>query len=255
MTTLYINKASGTFADTLLALGMADLMRICLGQLERPTHPLMIRDSGESFLIELPSPLREDDLRGSGRIAWLAPLKTAKQDERQAKKGRSFEGIEYFDYEHEQEKQRQLQEQLKKLDPKQRTPRARLNPAQELQQILSNGPRPELDHYKAINVMKVADTFNDLTRRWLDLSAEQQWFAIGLLFRLFSQPENDVEAAQTSWKKWAREQGIAAPPRPPRCSCSIRRRARGPTPPRATAWPWAAWTASGCSNCSSFAAS
>ncbi|WP_052889266.1 hypothetical protein [Thermogemmatispora carboxidivorans] len=207
MTTLYVNKASGTFADTLLALGVADLMRLVLTRLGRLEQSLEIYDAGRSFLIQLP-PVEESDLASSNRLPLLRPLSTAKQQERQAKKGRTFSEVEIFDYEAEQEKQRQLQAQLAKLSSEQRSPKARLNPSPELQQILSNGPSPELEHYKAINVMKVADTFNELALRWESLSAEQQWFAMRLLFRLFSEPLNDVEQAQRTWEKWAKEQGL-----------------------------------------------
>ncbi|MBE3565430.1 MAG: hypothetical protein IMW90_06835 [Thermogemmatispora sp.] len=194
MTTLYVNKASGTFADTLLALGVADLMRLGLARLGRLKQSAEIYDAGQSFLIQLP-PVEESDLASSNRLPLLRPLSTAKQQERQAKKGRTFSEVEIFDYEAEQEKQRQLQAQLAKLPPEQRSPKARLD--------------PELEHYKAINVMKVADTFNELVLRWENLSAEQQWFAMRLLFRLFSEPFNDVEQAQRTWEKWAKEQGLS----------------------------------------------
>src|SRR5438067_1804173 len=75
--------------------------------------------------------------------------------------------------------------------------------------LVIDEPRSDLEHYKAINMMKVPDTFNEIVLHWQGMSAQQQWLTIGLLFQLFSQPENDVEAARKAWEKLAKEQNIS----------------------------------------------
>ena len=74
--------------------------------------------------------------------------------------------------------------------------------------LVRDAPRPELGHYQAINMMKVPDTFNEIVLRWQALSGAQQSLAIVLLLRLFSQQENDVEAACKEWEQLAQKQGL-----------------------------------------------
>ncbi|MEO9031032.1 MAG: hypothetical protein ABI413_19675, partial [Ktedonobacteraceae bacterium] len=74
--------------------------------------------------------------------------------------------------------------------------------------LLKDGPRPELAHYQAINMLKVPDTFNEIVLRWQSLAIPQQWLTLHLLCQLFSQKMNDAEAAIQNWKKLTDEQGI-----------------------------------------------
>jgi hypothetical protein len=203
MKKFYVNKVNETSADTLLAIGSAALLKQALYSLKKSSTGLLLYNAGVSFEITLPYALREEDLVSSQTIPFIEPLISTKQKE----KGRIL--LDGFDYDRELEKQKQLSAQLKSLPANLRSPEAYRRKAPELESLLSDGPRPDLAHYRTINVMKVPDTFNDLVLRWQGLSASQQWLAIRLLFRLFSQPENNLEEAIQSWKKLAKEQGIS----------------------------------------------
>jgi hypothetical protein len=204
--TFYLNREASTSADTLLVLGWAELLRRALQTLGKPGEGILIRDAGPSFEVMLPAPLQEEELTSAARLSFLEPFISAKQDERQAKKGRILQ--DGFDYDKEREKQKHLIESLKNLPPELRRPEARFQPDPRLAEVLKEGPRPELPHYQAINVFKVPDTFNEIVFRWQSLSAEQQWLALHLLCQLFSSQVNDVEAAVQQWEKLAKEQGI-----------------------------------------------
>ena len=209
MTTFYVNKSNNTFADTLLVVGWAKLLQEICSRLGRPDETILIRHCGASYEMPLSRELRAEQLISEQRIPLLDPLQTVKQGERQAKKGRILE--ECFDYESELDRQKTYARARHDLLPSHlRVPEAELLHEDELARLLENvpRPRPELAHYQAINMLKVPDTFNDLVLNWQSLSATQQWLAIGVLFALFSQPENDVEAAQKAWEKLAKEQGI-----------------------------------------------
>ena len=207
MSVFYINKTNETSADTLVALGWAAMLQEALSKLRSRREDIILRNRGALLEVTLSSPLRLEDLHSEKTIPFLEPLISAKQDERQAKKGRVL--YDGFDYDGQRKKQSQLIEQLKRLSLAQRTPEARLGRKDlELEAILSAGPRSELAHYQTINVLKVPDTFNAIVWRWQSLSAEQQWLAIALLYRLFSQRDNDVLAAIKDWEKLAKEQGI-----------------------------------------------
>jgi hypothetical protein len=95
-----------------------------------------------------------------------------------------------------------------KLPSHLKTPEAIFGKDDRLEALLKNGPRPELAQYMAINVMKVADTFNEIILRWRELTVEQQWQTIRILFDLFSQQQNDIPQARKSWEQLAKEQQI-----------------------------------------------
>ena len=206
MKTFYINRSNNTSADTLLAIGWAALLQSVCKELGRPHEEIMLQFQNGSYEIRLTRELTEEQLVSDKKISFLGPLITAKQDERQAKKGRILE--DGFNYEEQREKQKQMVAQRKSLDSHLRSPDAFWLQDPKLIQLRKDGPRPDYPHYQAINMMKVPDTFNAIVLRWQSLSAEQQWLMIGLLFRLFSQPENDVETACRDWERLAKEQEI-----------------------------------------------
>uniref|UniRef100_UPI0035E4521D hypothetical protein n=1 Tax=Thermogemmatispora sp. TaxID=1968838 RepID=UPI0035E4521D len=191
---------------TMLALGWADLLEQALEILGLPEKPILVSDQDDAFAIELPTQLKAADLVSERTLRLLEPLSTSTQQAKQAKKGHVLEDA--FDYELEREKERQLQAQLQKLPPALRTPEARLRPPPELEQVLQNGPRPEWPHYKAINMMKAVDTFNEVALRWRELDSVHQWYAVRLLYDLFSQRQNDIEGAQRAWEQYAKQQGL-----------------------------------------------
>jgi hypothetical protein len=194
MKTFYINRSSNTSADTLLTLGWAEILRIVCKHLGRPDEEILLRHQGSSDEVTLSHELREEQLVSDIWIPFLEPLISAKQDEHQTKKERILQ--DGFPYDKEIEKLAQLIEQRKKSkDP-------------EMVKLRRGDIRPELERYQAINRMKVPDTFNEIVLRWQSLSPQQQWLAIALLFRLFSQQENDMVSARKDWEKLAKEQGI-----------------------------------------------
>lgn len=204
--TFYVNRTSSTSADTLLALGWAELLRRALHALGKPQEGILIFNAGPSFEVRLPVPLQEEDFACESRLSLLELFISAKQDERQAKKGRTLQ--DGFDYDGQREKQKQLIANLKQLPAALRRPEARFQKDPQLAAILKDGPRPELAHYQTINMLKVPDTFNEIVLRWQNLAATQQWLVLHLLCQLFSQPVNDLEAARQQWEKLAKEQGI-----------------------------------------------
>src|SRR6266700_3654665 len=194
MKTFYVNNRNNTSADTLLALGWADLLQSVCKHLGRPDEEIILQHRGGSYEITLSRELREEQLLSDTWFPLLEPLLSAKQDERQAKKGRVLQ--DGFMYDEQREKWAQFFQQRKKGNDR------------ELAALRRDGRRLEWPHYQAINMMKVPDTFNEIVLRWRGLTAQQQWLTIGLLFRLFSQQENDVEGAGKEWERLAKEQGI-----------------------------------------------
>jgi hypothetical protein len=190
----YVNRSANTSADTLLALGFADLLQAVCKQLGRADEEIVLHQQHGSNEITLARELCEEQLCVGTWIPFLEPLISAKQDEQQAKKGRTLR--DGFMYDEEREKRAQIAEQHKKSNDR------------EMLMMARSELREKFEHYQAINVMKVSDTFNEIVLRWQAMSGPQQWLSIGLLFRLFSQQENDVEAACKEWERLAQEQGL-----------------------------------------------
>lgn len=205
--TFFINREAATSADTLLALGWADLLQRVLRALGKAHEGILIRANGPSIEVKLPAPVREEELMSEQRLPFLELFISTKQGERQAKKGRTLQ--DGFDYDAQWEKHKQLIANLKQLPPHLRRPEARFQKDPQLAAILKDGPRPELEHYRAINMLKVPDTFNEIVLRWQNLTATQQWLVIHLLCQLFAQETNDIEAAVQQWNRLAKEQDIS----------------------------------------------
>jgi hypothetical protein len=205
MQTFFINKLYETSADTLVAIGWAALLQEAFHQ-RKTIGEILICNRGASFEVSSSRPFELEDLNRDTPVPFLLSFISAKQDEKQAKKGRVLR--DGFNYDKEQEKRKQQIGQLQQLAPQLRTPKARFYKHPELQAILKDGPSSQLPHYQTISSMKIVDSFNELVWRWQSLSPAQQWQHIALLCQIFSSPENDIDAAIHSWEKMAKEQGI-----------------------------------------------
>src|SRR5579859_6427621 len=87
----FINREAGTSADTLLALGLADLLQRALHVLCKTHEGILICNTGPSFEVTLPASLQEGDFANTSKLPLLELLLSVKQDERQAKKGRTLQ--------------------------------------------------------------------------------------------------------------------------------------------------------------------
>src|SRR5712691_884894 len=96
----YVDKTSGTSADTLLAIGLASLLSKILEELHRERKGILIRDAGPYYEISLPISLSDSDLQQLSPFSLLKPLVSAKQSEKQEKQGKKLDG---FDYEGQQQ--------------------------------------------------------------------------------------------------------------------------------------------------------
>src|SRR6266436_10161829 len=128
----YINRSSGTSADTLLAIGFASLLDKMLQGLERESKGILVRNAGPYYEIQLPSSISESDLEQLPPFPLVQPLVSAKQSEKQTKQGKSIDG---FPYEDQQLRSKAYREKLKQLPSYLQRPEARFNKEPELEEI------------------------------------------------------------------------------------------------------------------------
>lgn len=197
----YVNKTSGTAADTLLAIGFAKLLQIVLYRSGKTSKGITIRDIGPSYEIRLPVEITASDLERLTPFTLIHPLLS----EKQKKKGQIM--LDAFDYQEQMEISKTYFARLKDLPPHLRTPEARWRKAEYPALAAIQEPDKYLGHYQVINQMKIASSFNELAQRWSALDTLQRLY-IHLLLRLFSQPENDVEEAIISAQVLAKEHGL-----------------------------------------------
>jgi len=204
MSSYFIEKTSDTSADTLLAVGFAELLRNVLQEQHRPSAGIVIRDAGPYYQVDTPTELEAGALQKLSPFAMLAALKTEKYVDKQATDGYR---LRCFDYQREREKSTAFYEKLKKLPAQLRRPEAlaRMDDNPVLAELIP--PSPLLGHYQAINQMKIASSFNELAQRWFYLK-ELQGLHVQILLELFSEPDNDLERAVQACKQLATEHGL-----------------------------------------------
>ncbi len=206
-TCYYVEKANGTSADTLLAVGLASVMGN-ISLLQHGTQDgIFLRDSGPSLDIILKFPIDIETLADAQMesLQIVLPLDSSRQREKQEKKGNTRK-LDGFDYDQKMEEDRAYREIVKKLGPGLQTPEARIRKAPELPLFCE--PDTRLGHYRAINHMKIAASFNELAIRWDKLTPEQKRLHLQLLLDLFHEVPNDVAGALSRWQKMAKELGI-----------------------------------------------
>jgi hypothetical protein len=203
----YAEKVSGTSADTLVAIGFASFLgQLCLAQ-HGTQEGIFLYDHGPYFTIVSPWSIEVEKFSDEQLVGLLIvqPLDSSRQREKQAQKGEQ-QALDGFKYDEEMEKNRSYRELVRKLGSDLSTPEARLRNAPELKALEPADTR--LGHYQAINMMKIAASFNELATRWDRLMPIQKRLHIELLLRLFSTPLNDIASASSEWQKLAKEHDL-----------------------------------------------
>ena len=182
----YVDKASDTFSDALLAVGFAELLQEVQRRV-RKLGSITIRDAGSCYLIESASSVTSDDLQRLPKISFVRPIIPKSKPDQSGKDEKQCIPDNGFDYQQHMDNSKAYYAKLKDM-------RGVANAKAILRDMGVDEPDPQLGHYQAINQMKIASTFNDLTQRW-DALGEVQRDYIDILFGLFESPDNDVEAA------------------------------------------------------------
>jgi len=209
-TNFYVDKTSGTSADTLLAVGFASYLDELYRVQYQALGEAFLHDEGAYYRITLPRPLDTKAIPDNHLQSSLIvlPLDSERQREKLKKKGNDGPWLDGFNLTKEIERSQTHREQLKKLGPAFQTPDARLRKEPALEEIVESEADTRLGHYLAISHMKIASTFNDLALRWDTLTPQQKRFHIQLLLDLFHEACNDRMGAINRWQEYAKQQHI-----------------------------------------------
>ncbi|WP_110518351.1 hypothetical protein [Herpetosiphon llansteffanensis] len=183
----YIDKRSGTSADTLLAVGFAEILDTLSGQ------DVEIHDRGSHYQLRS----RFDPTTIVDNIEHLnliQPISTDKQPI-----------VDGFSYEQQKAQRDIYRKLLNELPPKLRNTDAILNQAPDLVAIADQKPSSLLPLYLIINQMKVAISFNPPIINWRNLSIQQKNTILELLIRLFRITPNPYQAIVKEWQIFAKQ--------------------------------------------------
>lgn len=194
--TYYVDKASGTPADTLLALGLAKLL---YSLLDTPSYEgskeVKIIDAGNHYRIELAEPLTEEMVSSQEFFPAIEFILTAKNSARQP----AQTGV--LSYETTKAKADNYRERINNLPPEARGPKANLShPA--LQDL--EPPRPDWPLFQAINQMAAIIGYNEVINRWEENSSQFPAL-VNLLLLMFGQSPNRIAEAEIKWNEGVKQ--------------------------------------------------
>jgi len=185
--TFSVDKSTGTFADPLVAYGLAWLLHSVTD------GDVTIHDAGPAFQLTLQYSLDAARINAAAGLDLLPFLLT--------KKTQPPAGMEYFDYE-AQRAAETAYFAARRLLPK------RVAGQAPDESGLPPGPHHELPLFKLINQMSALTAYNEVVCRW---QADQPlWPAyVRLLANLFAQHPNKLAEAEAAWKELARAHQLA----------------------------------------------
>jgi len=197
--TYYVDKSTDTFADALLAYGVASLLERML-QAEFDTPTARVRDAGSVYVITLEEPIEQ----GFEEIEWFCDLPFIHT--RSKKPPTGWPGM-VVDYEAERERRNAYFDARKQLPPEARRPGATVDEHPALAALKDLQPRLDWDILAQINQMGAITAYTQVLAAWLACRACFPDL-LRLLLCLFAGTPNDVDAARTAWRALRSQRGI-----------------------------------------------
>ncbi|MGC9400728.1 MAG: hypothetical protein ACP5HM_16580 [Anaerolineae bacterium] len=197
----YIDKTTDTFADVLLAYGVAALLdrllRDNVGQRE-----VRVRDAGSVYVIDLETPMRE----GYVDVPWFCDLPFLKAGH---KKPPEAWPAAVVDYDKERDQRSQYFEARKQLPQAARRPGATRDEFPELATVENLTPRPDYDILAQIYQMSAIHAYSAVLKNWF---ACRDCFPelLRIVLDLFATTPNDVDAAYDAWRALNKKQKLKA---------------------------------------------
>jgi len=199
--TYYVDKTTDTFADVLLAYGVASLLDRLL-EANGGTTTVRVQDAGSVYAIVLKASIRE----GFEEMDWFCDLPFIHT--RSKKPPDNWPG-KVVDYDAERERRSEYFQARKRLSGEAKRPGATVDEHPELKAVLDLEPRPDWDVLAQINQMGAITAYTQVLNAWFEC---QVCFPdlLCLLLALFASTPNDVDAALADWKEVKKQNDLKA---------------------------------------------
>lgn len=199
--TYYVDKTTDTFADVLLAYGVASLLERLL-QAHVGQRTVRVQDAGSVYAIILEDPIEE----GFEEIDWFCDLPFIHTRSKKPPDG--WPGV-VVNYDAEREKRSAYFEARRQLSPEARRPGATVDEHPELAAVLALEPRPDWDILAQINQMQSITAYTQVLTAWFECRARFPDL-LRLLLALFASTPNDVDEALATWKAMKKQNLLKA---------------------------------------------
>lgn len=197
--TYLVDKTTDTFADVLLAYGVASLLERLL-QANVGQRTVRVQDAGGVYAIALEDSIKE----GFEKVDWFCDLPFIYTHRKKPPDG--WPGV-VVDYDAERERRAEYFEARKKLPQEARRPGATVDEYPELAVVLSLAPRPDWDILAQINQMHAIHAYTRVLDAWFECRACFPDL-LRLLLALFASTPNDVDASVKTWKALGKQHSI-----------------------------------------------
>ena len=198
--TYYVDKTTDTFADVLLAYGVASLLERLL-QANVGETTVRVQDAGSVYAILLDEPIEE----GFEAIPWFCDLPFIQVGKKAPPE--SWPGT-VVDYAAERERRNQYFQARKQLSKEAKRAGATVDKFPELATVNALAPRPDWDILAQINQMGAITAYSKVLTAWY---ACRHCFSdvLRLLLTLFAITPNAVDVASREWKLLKNECGVS----------------------------------------------
>jgi len=201
---LFVDKSTATFADPLLAYGLAVVVGDVLERTSGRGQPsVRLSDHGTYYRLDCTPAL--DDARLAGLSAPYVPAVVIRTAKNAAKLPSDLPPQTVVDYEAERDKRAAFFEVRKNLPKEAQVALARGEDHPALAALHGQEPHEHWDIFRAINPSALIG-YNKLMTQWWAVQ-EALPDVLALLRDLFAQTPNDLVAAAAAWKKLGKAQG------------------------------------------------
>jgi hypothetical protein len=190
--TFYVDKTTDTFADVLLAYGVAAL----LDHLQRDNvgkRKVRVKDAGSVYAIELETPIRD----GYADIPWFCDLPFLKAGRKKPPRGWP---ARVFDYNVVRDRRGEYFEARKKLPKEARRPGATVDEYPELATVNALKPPGDYDIMAQIYQLYGVYAYSHVLDNWFKCRVCFSHL-LRLILDLFGTTPNDVDGALDAWRE------------------------------------------------------
>jgi hypothetical protein len=201
---LFVDKSSGTFADPLLAYGLATVVGDVLRRTDGRGQPAVhLGDKGPYYCLEFAPAL--DDARLAAMPAPYVPAVVVRTLKNAARLPADLPPQAVVDYEAERDKRAEFFDIRKDLPQEARVALRRGEDHPALGALRGKSPHPDWDVFRAINPAALIGYNKLMTQWWAVQEALPE--VLALLRDHFAQTPNDLGAAVAAWKELDKSHG------------------------------------------------